>query len=126
MPTFGRGAEWPQPGVGRGVNEYTLDMPAWPSVFKHLTAKQAWRYVHSGDMILSELSKPAKKELAGLSAFGKSGDQAEMLSNHVDPITMANFPPSWDPEDVKSGLVRLGVPDPEQNSRIPGYDPWKP
>ena len=89
-------------------------MAAWPSVFKQLTAKQAWRYVHSGDRILSELSNPAKKELAGLSSFGNSGDQAEMLSHHVDPITMGRYPPSWKADHVRSGLIRLGISDPEQ------------
>ncbi len=102
----------------------STDMHTWPSVFKQLTAKQAWRYVHSGDMILSELSKPAKKELAGLSAFGKSGDQRELLYTHVDMATKGGSTLDWDTEHVLSGLRELRVADPEEDSGIPGYDPW--
>ncbi len=100
----------------------STDMPTWPSVFKQLTAKQAWRYVHSGDRILSELSKAAKKELAGLSSFGNSGDQAEMLRQHVDMFTLGDSTPNWDTEHVRSGLRVLKVADP--GSGIPEYDPW--
>ncbi len=99
-------------------------MAAWPSVFEHLTAKQAWRYVHSGDMILSELANPAKKELAALSAFGKSGNQREFLSLAIDLAMKGGSTLDWDTEDVRSGLRVLKVADPEQNSGIPGYDPW--
>ena len=99
-------------------------MPTWPSVFKQLTAKQAWRYVHSGHMILSELSNPAKKELAGLSAFGKSGDQRELLYTHVDMATKGGSTLDWDTEHVRSGLRELRVADPEEDYGIPGYDPW--
>ena len=112
---------------GGGVRLYTLDMPTWPPEFKHLTARQAWGYVHSGDAILSDLSEIVKRELAGLSAFGKSGDQAELLSGYVDPFTMADHRLSgdhWDTEHVRSGLRELGVADPEEDSGIPGYDPW--
>ncbi len=100
-------------------------MAAWPSVYKHLTAKQAWRYVHSGDMILSELSKPAKKELAGLSAFGKSGNQRDLLYSEIDMATKGGSTLDWDTEHVRSGLRKLKVADPEENSGIPGYDPWR-
>ena len=100
-------------------------MAAWPPEFKHLTAKQAWRYVHSGDKILSELSKPAKKELAGLSAFGKSGNQREFLHSEVAMATKGGSTLDWDTEHVQSGLRRLGVADPKEDSGIPGYDPWR-
>ena len=31
----------------------------------------------------------------------------------------------WDTEHVRSGLRKLKVTDPEENSGIPGYDPWR-
>ena len=101
-------------------------MAAWPSVFKHLTAKQAWRYVHSGDMILSELSKAAKKELAALSAWGKSRGPVQLLSSDIAIFTKTKHDLcEWDTEHVQSGLRKLKVTDPEENSGIPGYDPWR-
>ncbi len=109
---------------GGGVSGYTLDVPTWPSEFKHLTAEQAWGFASPKRTILGDLSDDAKKELAGLSSFGKSGDQAEMLRQHVDMFTLGDSTPNWDTEHVRSGLRVLKVADPEQNSGIPGYDPW--
>ncbi len=85
-------------------------MRPWP--FDNLTVGQAWGFARSGD--LQDLQDDAKLELAGLSAFGKSGDQAEELRSHVDPITMGRYPPSWKADHVRSGLIRLGISDPEQ------------
>ncbi len=96
-------------------------MSTLPSEFKQLTAEQAWVYVHTGDM---SIPIGAQLELAGLSSFGKSGDQAEMLRQHVDMFTLGDSTPNWDTEHVRSGLRVLKVADPEQNSGIPGYDPW--
>ena len=76
-------------------------------------------------MILSELSKPAKKELAGLSAFGKSGNQRDLLYSEIDMATKGGSTLDWDTEDVRSSLRKLKVTDPEENSGIPGYDPWR-
>ncbi len=99
-------------------------MPTWPPEFKHLTVEQAWGFVR-GDTALGDLPDKAKRELAGLSAWGESGKQAEMLSRDVDICTLTKYPPqSCDPEHIRSGLMRLGISDPEQNSGIPGYDPW--
>ena len=87
----------------------TYPMSHWR--FKHLTKEQAWRYVHDAET-LDSLAEEAKLELAGLSAFGRSGDQREMLSSHVDPITKGGYPPGWNLQDVHNALIRLGIPEP--------------
>ena len=102
-------------------------MPTWPAEFKHLTAEQAWAFANStgSSSTLLELSHEAQGELAGLSSWGKSGDQVERLSHHVDMFTMGGSTPSYNAEHVQSGLRKLGFADPEENSGIPGYDPWR-
>ncbi len=99
-------------------------MSTWPREFRHLTAAEAWEYVRFGDMVLSELSDIAKEELAGLSSFGKSGQQPEMLYSHIHMATMGGSTLDFDTEHVRSALRVLKVADPEQNSGIPDYDPW--
>ncbi len=81
-------------------------MSSWP--FNHLTVEQAWSYAN-GDDILDDLSQEAKLELAGLSAFGESGNPPQLLSQSVDPITEGAYPGTWDPWHVRSGLLRLDV-----------------
>ena len=89
-------------------------MPTWPSDFKHLTVEQAWGFAR-GDTALSDVPGDAKLELAGLSAFGESGRQAETLDQSVAPISEGGYPPSWNVEHIRSGLVQLGISDPEKN-----------
>ena len=85
-------------------------MPTWR--FNHLTVEQAWCYVEKGDDILDDLSEAAQLELAGLSAFGESGDQPQFLSYHVDPITEGDYPGTLDPAHVRASLIRLGIREP--------------
>ena len=89
-------------------------MSDWWSLFKHLTKEQAWQYVHDAENeeTLDSLSEEAREELAGLSAFGRSGNPPAMLSSDVDPFTMASYPPQWNPQEVRSALIRLGIPEP--------------
>ncbi len=92
-------------------------MSEWP--FKSLTSDQAWECVYAGeqedqneDALLDNLDSHAQKDLAGLSAFGKSGDQPELLMSHVDPITMGRARADLDPKHVRSALVLLQITEP--------------
>ena len=88
-------------------------MPEWP--LAALTKEQAWKYVRAAERgdysaleLLDHLDDKAQSELAGLSAFGKSGNQPELLSQSVDPFLLANYPRTFDPQHVRSALLRLG------------------
>ena len=88
-------------------------MPEWP--LAHLTREQAWEYVHAAERgddsekLLRQLDDKALGEMAGLSAFGESGNQPELLSQSVDPFLLANYPRTFDPQHVRSALLRLGI-----------------
>ena len=86
-------------------------MLEWP--LEHLTREQAWGYVYAAERgdsleLLQHLDNKAQSELAGLSAFGKSGRQPEHLSQSVKPFLLANYPRTFDPRHVRSALLRLG------------------
>ena len=90
-------------------------MTEWP--LENLTREQAWAYVYGAERgdysasaleLLDDLDDKAQSELAGLSAFGKSGNQPELLSQSVDPFLLANYPRTFDPQHVRSALLRLG------------------
>ncbi len=84
-------------------------MPTWP--FNRLTVEQAWGFAN-GVVLLDDLPKKAKLELAGLSAFGESGNPPQLLSQSLDPITEGAYPGTWNPWHVRSGLLRLDVRQP--------------
>ncbi len=86
-------------------------MPEWP--LEHLTREQAWAYVYAaerGDSLeqLQHLDDKAQSELAGLSAFGKSDNRPELLSQSVDHFLLTNYRRTMDPRHVRSALLRLG------------------
>ncbi len=90
-------------------------MPEWP--LKNLTREQAWAYVYAAERgdyggsalkQLDHLGDKAQRELAGLSAFGKSGRQTEELSQSVDPFLLTDCPRTIHPNHVRSALLRLG------------------
>ena len=95
-------------------------MPEWP--LAHLTEEQAWEYVHAAEPlglafsdvleILRDLDDKAQAELAGLSAFGESGNQPELLSQSVVPFLLTDRPRTVDPRHVRSALLRLGFSEP--------------
>ena len=91
-------------------------MPEWP--LEHLTREQAWGYVYAAERgdyggsalkLVDHLGDKAKRELAGLSAFGKSGNRPEFLSQSVEPFLLTTSPRRRiDPRHVRSALLRLG------------------
>lgn len=91
-------------------------MPDWS--LEHLTREQAWGYVYAAERgdysaspleLLQGLDDKAKRELAGLSAFGKSGNRPEFLSQSVEPFLLTtSHPRTIDPKHVRSALLRLG------------------
>ncbi len=99
-------------------------MPEWP--LAHLTEEQAWEYVHAAERgalplglafsdgleILQHLDDKAQGELAGLSAFGESGNQPELLSQSVVPFLLTDRARTFDPRHVRSALLRLGFSEP--------------
>ena len=89
-------------------------MPEWP--LENLTRERAWGYVHAAERggyshlgFLDHLDDKAQRELAGLSAFGESGDQPELLRLSVDPFVDGNRLPKFAPQHVRSALLRLGI-----------------
>ena len=91
----------------------------WP--FKDLQPDDAWAFATApvdGYFVLLDLSKLARLELAGLSAWGGTSDQVEeLMPTHVEPITMGRYLPRFDQENVLSALRRLDVPRPRQDDR---------
>ncbi len=94
-------------------------MPEWP--LEYLTREQAWGYVYAAERgdysasaleLLQGLDDKAKRELAGLSAFGESGNQPELLSQSVVPFLLTDRPRTFDPRHVRSALLRLGFSEP--------------
>ena len=91
-------------------------MPEWP--LEHLTREQAWAYVYAAERgdysagaleLLQGLDDKAQSELAGLSAFGKSDNRPELLSQSVAPFLLTTSPRrTMDPRHVRSALLRLG------------------
>ncbi len=91
-------------------------MPEWP--LEHRTREQAWGYVYAAERgdysaspleLLQGLDDKAKRELAGLSAFGKSGNRPEFLSQSIEPFLLTTSPRRRiDPKHVRSALLRLG------------------
>ena len=103
----------------------TKSLKGWPpnwqekaeSLRERNPREQAWEYVHTAERgddsvleVLRQLDDKAKGELAGLSAFGESGNQPELLSQSVDPFLLTNRPRTWDSQHVRSALLRLGFP----------------
>ena len=89
------------------------------STLKHVTPEQAWEVVHAleggdGDRTLGQLDENAQGELAGLSAFGWSGNQPELLSMSVDPFLLTDHPRSWNAQHIRSALLRLGFSEPDE------------
>ncbi len=93
-------------------------MPEWP--LEYLTREQAWAYVYAAERgdsleLLQHLGDKAKKELAGLNAFGKSGRQPEHLSQSVEPFLLTtSHPRTYAPQHVRSALLRLGFIDQDE------------
>ncbi len=89
-------------------------MPEWP--LENLTRERAWGYVHAAERggyshlgFLDHLDDKAQRELAGLSAFGKSGNRPEFLSQSIEPFLLTTSPRRRiDPNHVRSALLRLG------------------
>ncbi len=91
-------------------------MEHWSMAFNVLTTDDAWGYVRTGDdgvAYLLTLLDTTKAELAGLSAFGKSGDPPDLLKYHVEIFVLTDQPPVVDQVDVRAGLTRLGIPEPQ-------------
>ncbi len=94
-------------------------MPEWP--LGHLTREQAWEFVHAAERgggseleLLGNLDDKAKGELAGLTAFGESGNQPELLRLSVDPFLLTNRRPTFGPMRVRSALLRLGISEQDE------------
>ncbi len=90
-------------------------MPEWP--LAHLTEEQARGYVHAaecgnGGLALQHLDHKAQGDLAGLSAFGESGNQPELLSQSVVPFLLTDRARTFDPRHIRSALLRLGFSEP--------------
>ena len=90
-------------------------MPEWP--LAHLTEEQPWGCGHAaecgnGGLALQHLDHKAHSEMAGLSAFGESGNQPELLSQSVVPFLLTDRPRTFDPRHVRSALLRLGFSEP--------------
>ena len=88
-----------------------------PKLLQYVTGEQAWEVVHAGERedaidVLRGLGDKARRELLGVSAFGESGNQKEMLSQSVDPFLLTDRTGTYDLQHIRSALLRLGIPEP--------------
>ncbi len=82
-------------------------MSEWP--LTHLTREQAWEFVRTGER--GHLSDEAQAELAGLSDFGATERQPELLWQCVDPYLLTNRDRMFDRKQIRAALLRLGFPE---------------